>query len=297
MNKACFECDRVQMLKISQFLNLNKQIQEKLLTMAETILKQCDMSKTNPEIMAGIWEEVIQILENKDPYEKIKQYYNEFMMAMSKTIRQEILSAEDPFQSALKIAITGNLIDFAAKHTFDENTIQKLLKDAEKTQLAVDDSDELKKQLNAAHTMLYLGDNCGEIVLDKLFIELLKIQYPALKVYYGVRGKPIVNDVTLKDATEVAMEEVAVVISNGDGSLGTVLERTSIEFQSVFNQADLILSKGQGNYEGLLGNSKENLFFMFMAKCELVAQPLGVPRLGIVCLKNRKQLKWGDQSH
>ncbi|MFQ9922006.1 MAG: damage-control phosphatase ARMT1 family protein [Beduini sp.] len=297
MNKACFECDRVQMLKISQFLNLNKQTQEKLLAMADTVLKQCDMSKTNPEIMAGIWEEVIQILGNKDPYEKIKQYYNEFMMAMSETIRQEILSVEDPFESALKIAITGNLIDFAAKHTFDESTIKKLLKDAEKTQLTVDDSNELKKQLNTAHTLLYLGDNCGEIVLDKLFIELLKIQYPALKVYYGVRGKPIVNDVTLKDATEVNMAEVAVVISNGDGSLGTVLERTSVEFQSVFNQADLILSKGQGNYEGLLGNSKENLFFMFMAKCELVAKPLGVPRLGIVCLKNRKQLKWGEQSH
>ena len=297
MNKACFECDRVQMLKISQFLNLDKQTQEKLLTMTDTILKQCDMSKTNPEIMAGIWEEVIQILGNKDPYEKIKQYYNEFMMAMSETIRQEILSAEDPFESAIKIAITGNLIDFAAKHAFDESIIKKLLKDAEKTQLAVDDSNELKKQLNTAHTMLYLGDNCGEIVLDKLFIKLLKTQYPALKVYYGVRGKPIVNDVTIKDAAEVTMEEVAAVISNGDGSLGTVLERTSVDFQSVFNQADLILSKGQGNYEGLLGSSKENIFFMFMAKCELVAQSLGVPRLGIVCLKNRKQLKWGDQSH
>ena len=257
MNKACFECDRQQMLKISRFLNLDKQTQEKLLTMVDAILKQCDMSKTNPEIMAGIWQEVIQILGNEDPYEKIKQYYNGFMMSMSETIRQEILSAKDPFQAALKIAITGNLIDFAAKHTFDENTIKELLKDAKKTQLAVDDSNELKKQLNTAHTMLYLGDNCGEIVLDKLFIELLKKQYPALKVYYGVRGKPIVNDVTLKDASEVAMEEAATLISNGDGSLGTVLERTSLEFQSVFNQADLILSKGQGNYEGLLGNSKE----------------------------------------
>lgn len=297
MNKACFECDRQQMLKISRFLNLDKQTQEKLLTMVDAILKQCDMSKTNPEIMAGIWQEVIQILGNEDPYEKIKQYYNGFMMSMGETIRQEILSAKDPFQAALKIAITGNLIDFAAKHTFDENTIKELLKAAKKTQLAVDDSNELKKQLNTAHTMLYLGDNCGEIVLDKLFIELLKKQYPALKVYYGVRGKPIVNDVTLKDASEVAMEEAATLISNGDGSLGTVLERTSLEFQSVFNQADLILSKGQGNYEGLLGNSKENIFFMFMAKCEVVAQPLGVPRLGIVCLKNRKQLKWGDQTH
>ncbi|WP_041139493.1 damage-control phosphatase ARMT1 family protein [Beduini massiliensis] len=294
MNKACFECDRQQMLKISRFLNLEKQMQEKLLTTADSILTQCDMSKTNPEIMAGIWEEVTQILGNKDPYEKVKQYYNTFMMSMSETIRQEILNSNDPFLVALKIAITGNLIDFAAKHTFNEETVQEILRNAEKTQLAIDDSAELKRQLGAAKTLLYLGDNCGEIVLDKLFIEWLKTQYPDLTFYYGVRGKPIVNDVTLKDAADVHMEEVATVISNGDGALGTVLKRTSPEFQKIFDQADLVLCKGQGNYEGLLGNPKENLFFMFMAKCELVAQPLGVQRLGIVCLKNRKQLKWGD---
>lgn len=287
MNKACFECNRNQMLKISQFMGLDKDKEEALLQEAQAILDQCDMTKTNPEIMADIWVMVTELLKNKDPYAKIKYDYNELLLSMSESIKQEINKAEDSFDLALKLAITGNLIDFAAKHTFDETMVKKLLKDAKTTTLAIDDSATLKAQLKKAKTLLYLGDNCGEIVLDKLFIEVLKKENPSLNVYYGVRGKPIVNDVTKRDALQVKMEQVATIISNGDGSLGTVLTRTSSQFQKIFHEADLIICKGQGNYEGLLGHPKENIFFMFMAKCELVAQPLGIECLKIVCLRNK----------
>lgn len=287
MNKACFECDRNQMLKISQFMELDKDKENTLLQEAQAILDQCDMTKTNPEIMADIWVMVTELLKNKDPYAKIKYDYNELLLSMSESIKQEINKAEDSFDLALKLAITGNLIDFAAKHTFDETMVKKLLKDAKTTTLAIDDSATLKAQLKKAKTLLYLGDNCGEIVLDKLFIEVLKKENPSLNVYYGVRGKPIVNDVTKRDALQVKMEQVATIISNGDGSLGTVLTRTSSQFQKIFHEADLIICKGQGNYEGLLGHPKENIFFMFMAKCELVAQLLGIECLKIVCLRNK----------
>lgn len=148
--------------------------------------------------------------------------------------------------------------------------------------------------MKSAKSILYLGDNCGEIVLDKIFIELLSKEYPTCKVYYGVRGKPIVNDVTIEDALEVKMNEVATVISNGDGALGTVLKNTSTQFKQVFQQVDIVICKGQGNYEGLLGINKENVFFLFMAKCELVAKPVGVKTMSIVCMKNRMDLKWSN---
>ena len=138
------------------------------------------------------------------------------------------------------------------KHKFDLNTLMDKLHKIKSDNLAVDDSRKLFDDISEAHTLLYLGDNCGEIVLDKIFIEELKAHYNNLKVYYGVRGQAIVNDVTIDDASDVNMSESAEVISNGDISLGTVIEKTSSEFQKVFNDADVVICKGQGNYEGLI---------------------------------------------
>ena len=120
------------------------------------------------------------------------------------------------------------------KHKFDLNTLMDKLHKIKSDNLAVDDSRKLFDDISEAHTLLYLGDNCGEIVLDKIFIEELKAHYNNLKVYYGVRGQAIVNDVTIDDASDVNMSESAEVISNGDISLGTVIEKTSSEFQKVF---------------------------------------------------------------
>ena len=286
MNKACFECDYNQMRKISEFCHLDESITKQLFDTTELILSQCDMSKTNPEIMGEIWQAITRIINNDDPYQKIKHEYNMLLLSMKEDFARKIESSSDSFTTALKIAITANLIDFAAKHSFNKDSVQEFLNNAVNTTLAIDHSQELKATLKKANTLLCLGDNCGEIVLDKLFIEEIRKNYPTLNIYYGVRGKPIVNDVTLIDAKEVNMEEVATVISNGDGSLGTVLEKTSPNFQQIFHDADVVICKGQGNYEGLLGNEKENIFFMFMAKCELVAKSLGIHTLGIVCLKN-----------
>lgn len=143
------------------------------------------------------------------------------------------------------------------------------------------------EELRKAHTLLYIGDNCGEVVLDKVFIDVIKEVCPDLTVYYGVRGKPIVNDVTIDDAVMAGMNNSAIIISNGDISLGTVIERTSNDFKMIYDKADIVMCKGQGNYEGMLKSRKDNLFFLFMAKCRIVAEPLGIPVMSIVCLKNR----------
>lgn len=285
MHKECFQCDINQMKKISHFLHLDKQ-KEELINTTINYLQNCDMSKTNPEIMADIWERIIPLLENNNPYKDIKSYYNQLVLNMENQIQEQFQSLD----IALKITIIGNIIDFAAKHSFDENSFKELVFKAKYIDLAIDDSIQLFEQLKEVKTLLYLGDNCGEIVLDKCFIKLLKDYYPHLNVYYGVRGKPIVNDVTMDDAKEVHMEEVAKVISNGDGSLGTVLQRTSPQFQKVFDDADVIICKGQGNYEGLLKNHKTNIFFLFMAKCDLVANALGIDKMSIVCMRNNHKI-------
>ena len=174
------------------------------------------------------------------------------------------------------------------KHKFDLNTLMDKLHKIKSDNLAVDDSRKLFDDISEAHTLLYLGDNCGEIVLDKIFIEELKAHYNNLKVYYGARGQAIVNDVTIDDASDVNMSESAEVISNGDISLGTVIEKTSSEFQKVFNDADVVICKGQGNYEGLINCSRDNVYFLFMAKCNIVADPLGIDTMSIVALKKSR---------
>jgi len=152
--------------------------------------------------------------------------------------------------------------------------------------LVVDHSESLYQRLKTARSLMYLGDNCGEICLDKLFIKYIKKEFPNIKIYFGVRGQAIVNDVTLEDAQMVAMEEVAEVIENGDSSLGTVIERVSDEFREKFYNADVVIAKGQGNYESLSEIDRNNVFHLFMAKCNPVSNSLGVKTLSIVCVEN-----------
>lgn len=286
MHKSCFECNIQQMKKLSHFLQLDKETKQKLIVLTNEYQSHCDMTKTNPEIMGEIWKLITPIIHNDNPYQKIKSYFNRLVLSVSDILKDKIKNGS--FDYALKVAITGNLIDFAAKHSFNEQMLMQMLSQAEDTKLAIDDSKVMLQKIKNSQTLLYLGDNCGEIVLDKLFIGKIKAINPNIKVYYGVRGQPIVNDVTLEDAKETAMDEVATVISNGDGSLGTVLKRTSEDFQRLFENADMIISKGQGNYEGLYGNEKEDIFFLFMAKCHIVADPLGISTLSIVCQKNKR---------
>lgn len=286
MHQDCFHCDINQMKKISSFLHLGQAAENRLMKLAADHLRICDPAKTNPEIMGEIWSLIVPVLGTDNPYKEIKSYYNQLLLSMSDVVRDLIHRSGNPLECGLKLAIAGNLIDFAAKHEFDENSLIEMIHRISDTKLAVDHSASLFDALKSSRTLLYLGDNCGEIVLDKHFILLLKEYYPNLQVSYGVRGKPIVNDVTIEDANEIRMQEAAAVISNGDGSLGTVLSRTSARFRQRFETADAVICKGQGNYEGLADCCRPNLFFMFMTKCSLVAAPLGIDKMSIVCMKS-----------
>ena len=236
--------------------------------------------------MAEIWKKITEVLKTDNPYKDIKSRYNQLMLTMEQEMKALIEVSKQPIKTALKLAILANIIDFSARHEFDEQLVKDTLIQADHTRLALDDSDKLFDALAHARTLLYLGDNCGEIVIDKIFIRKIKQLYPGLKVIYGVRGQAIVNDVTLEDAQNVNMEDVAEIVSNGDGSLGTVLERTSTQFREVFLGSDVIIAKGQGNYEGLSENTRDHLFFLFMAKCDLVARLIGAEKMSIVCVEN-----------
>ena len=139
---------------------------------------------------------------------------------------------------------------------------------------AIDHSPQLRVDLEKADSLLYIGDNCGEIVLDKLFLSLLDIPTK----YFAVRESPIINDVTFEDAILTGIDKIANVITTGDNSPGAVWESTSEQFQNVFKNADVVISKGQGNLEGLMDVTHDRLYFLLVTKCDLIAKRVGTPK-------------------
>lgn len=226
--------------------------------------------------------ELHQILKlysnNPDPYIEVKKHSNDLVLGMYPALKKLLIESENPYETALRLAIAGNIIDFGISNQYDlDATIDKVLK----SDFAINRSSELKGALSTAKTVLYLGDNSGEIVLDKLFIET--IMHPNLT--YVVRGAPVINDATIDDARYVGMDTVADVITNGYDAPSTIVDKCSDEFKELFDCADVIISKGQGNLEGLLGKTDKEVYFLLMVKCDVIAEALKVKKGDFVVKK------------
>lgn len=186
----------------------------------------------------------------------------------------------------MKYAIVGNIIDFNPIHNILLEDIFDCFKKMEEFELAIDDSKTLAEDILNAKTLLYLGDNCGEICMDKIFLKKIKELNPNIELLFGARGKPVVNDSITEDAFAVGIDEYAEVIDNGDGSLGTVLNRTSPEFKEAYRKADVIIAKGQANYE-CLSEENKNIYFLLMTKCDVIANDIGVEENKMICMKSK----------
>ena len=202
-----------------------------------------------------------------DDYSTVKKEFNQLMLDMEASIEAEIRSSDDPLETALLYARIGNYIDFAALSHVDKETVLRLLREENKDPLSAIEYDNLKKDLANASKLAYLTDNCGEIVLDKLVIRILKEQYPDLDITVIVRGIPVVNDATMEDAIETGLTDLVSVIGNGSGVGGTWLPGINTETRRILSDADLIISKGQGNYE-TLHDCGLNIYYLFLCKCE-----------------------------
>lgn len=226
---------------------------------------------TMPEIHRLLNKEFCKIIGVADPYKEEKNKSNETSIALYNQFRSEVLDSMNPFDMALRLSIAGNIMDYGASDNFDiHETINKVFV----SDFAIDYSVELEKRIKSAKSILYLGDNAGEIVFDKLFIEL--IMHP--KLTFAVRGSAVLNDATLEDAHEIQLDLVADIISNGYDAPSTVLSKCSPEFLKLYNEADLIISKGQGNFEGLMDENDPRIFFLLMVKCDVVAERIGVEK-------------------
>jgi len=232
------------------------------------LVPSLSIDMTPAELTYYVLKEVYEKFGVEDPFREEKIRCNEMMMALYEKMEKIAEYSTDKRCTALKIATAGNIIDLGLRSDFDVSAIiTKVLEES----FQVDDFDELIGDIEKAKRILYLTDNAGEIVGDKLFISSLGRD----SITVAVKGKPILNDATMEDAEQIGLSDVAKVISNGSGMLGTVISDCSKEFVRAYNNADLIISKGQANFESLDGAQK-NIYNAMTAKCERIAQHLGV---------------------
>ncbi len=220
------------------------------------------------------------------PYQDIKKKYNDLVLSMEDSVRKKIEGSGKPLTKALMYARVGNYVDFGAMNHVDEETFLSLLDRAQ-----ISDKDEkviasMIDQCADADEFLLIADNCGEIVLDKLFLEQLQKRFPKLRLSVLVRGAEVLNDATQEDAEYVGITKFARVISNGLPIAGTVYEMLSDEARKAVDRADVILAKGQGNYESLCGQGR-HIFYSFLCKCDLFTSRFEVPKFTGIFVEER----------
>lgn len=214
----------------------------------------------------------------KQEYAEIKRHYNQVMMEHEEQVNNKLATSKDPVKTGIQYAMIGNYIDFGARIHVNEEQLTELLNDSDRFVIDEKQYGELTDDLEKANKLVYLTDNCGEIVMDKLLIREIQKKYPGLKVTVLVRGAEVINDATMEDAKQVGLTEIAEVIPNGSDIAGTWLEEISEEAKVVLDEADVIISKGQGNFETLRKCGK-NIYYIFLCKCDLFANTFQVPKL------------------
>jgi len=275
----CYPCFFIQTLRTARMVTSDEKTILQILHEVSTTLPQIPFNVTPPEIGREVYRIISRRTGVEDPYKEVKDRCIREALSLYPELKRSVESSEDRLMTAIRIAIAGNVIDFGTDSSFD---LTEELETILSQDFAVDNSQEFREALKQARNVLYLADNAGETVFDRLLIE--EMDKP---VIYVVREKPIINDATREDALLSGLDKVSEITSSGCDTPGTILKFCSDEFLETYRSANLIISKGQGNYEAL-SDEKRPLFFLLKAKCQVVAHDLGVKNGSIILAKTRK---------
>jgi len=271
----CYPCFLRQSLDAARTCGASEKQQRAVLDRVLDVLQDTESSSTPPEIGARVHRIVRQEVGNGDPYRVVKEASTRQALASYPRMKSLLAEAGDPFETSLRLSIAGNIIDVGPAQEYDLwSTVERVLAQP----FAVDDRVALRSALSGAGQVLYLADNAGETVFDRMLIETLDVP-----VIYAVKGGPILNDATREDAIAAGVDQEAEIVSTGSDAPGTILDRCSEEFRRLYDQADLVLAKGQANYE-TLSEEGPRVFFLLQTKCPVIARDLGVP-VGSIVLK------------
>lgn len=287
LNPFCMCCAlNKQEQKIRHYPDMEKKteyMKKVMALMSNTEEKDCapSLSVDIQKLYSSFWNCPME------DFTEIKKEFNQLMLNMEVSIEDSIRKSNDPLEKALLYARIGNYIDFAALSNVDQSTVITLLDEKSSEVLDEKEYKNFLHDLSSAKKLVYLTDNCGEVVLDKMAVKILKEQYPNLDITVIVRGYPVVNDATMEDAEEIGLTDLVNVIGNGSNVGGTWIPGISSESRELLYNADLIIAKGQGNFE-TLNDCGLNIYYLFLCKCDLFQRRFHAENLQGMFLNERR---------
>ena len=284
----CVACLAKQAVKIAEDFNGDYNAKEKILRSCLKILSESSYELSSPAISYFMHSEAKKISNLTDPYEALKEFSNKISSEIHNQIISEkwLENADDPFNMACRLAIAGNIIDYSAGIDVSYLEVMKSVRESIVKKLYGESTDLLYHRIQSAKSILYLADNAGEVFFDRFLLSQIDKQ----KLTLVVKGGPIVNDATIKDATAADLYSlVNTVIETGHDSQGIMLEYCSPEFIQKFEAADLIISKGMANFETLYDQTDKEVFYLFRAKCNRIATVVGCNKMEYVIVRSKMQ--------
>lgn len=261
-------------------IHADEKLTKEIVKAVEEMAPGFSFEQSPPEVAAAVYEKMSKIAGKTDLYDEVKRLSTDKAHEFIPHLEEKIRASKEPLLTATKVAVAGNVIDLAAEFAFDLNEeLDKIFH----TSFTVNDFNALQERLSQASTLLYIADNAGEHIFDKIYIKTILSLYPELDIYYMTRGNAIINDVTYEEAKEAGFDELCHLINSGVNTPGFVYDRANDEAKRLFDSADLILTKGMGNYECLNDSDRKDLFFLLKVKCNVVANSLGKEVGDIIC--------------
>ncbi|WP_187647865.1 damage-control phosphatase ARMT1 family protein [Nitrosophilus labii] len=281
MKPDCLACLYNQTLRVVKAINCEEDCAVKVLKESAKLISKLKIEQTPPEAASLLYPKISEIVGKIDLYEEKKIESTDKALKLLELVLKKMNNSEDIVDTALRAAVAGNVIDFATEVTFD---IKKEIETIFEAEFAVDHKELFKKRLKEAKSLMVIGDNVGEHLFDKVMIETFLDFNPKLDIYYVVRGRPIINDVTVSDAKAIDMDKIATIVDSGVDTPGFILDRANEETKELFKKAELILAKGMGNFECMEEMKDERLFFLFKVKCSVVADKIGKNVGDLICM-------------
>lgn len=270
----CILCLCRQSLEAARYATEDPAIHEKVLRRSLELALERGFTEIPPFLAQDIQREIRQLTGNPDPYSVEKKRFNDLLLSQYDQLRDMVRSSQNPLETAVRIAIGGNSIDFALGTNLNAEIVNNALQ-AALTQPLKGDLELFTKYVSGAKNILYITDNCGEVVCDRLLMEEILRQFQT-RITAVVRGAPVINDATLEDAKSIGLTELVPVIDNGNDGVGTILELCSEEFHAHLRDSDFVIAKGLANYETLVEYGPDKLSkpiaYLFKAKCAFIAQ-------------------------
>lgn len=257
----CLSCLFDQALKVTKLLDLDDATSKKVFDKTAQVLMDHSMTSTPPQIAKDIYQGISDIIGDEDPVARAKERATKEALKVDTSFIHTI-------PDALKMAVIGNVIDFGSQEQFSLN---EMIQSHFHRSFALDDTPTFIKELQHAKELIIIADNVGEHIFDKLLIETIKKRYD-IQVHYFVRGKPIINDITLQEAT--LLDDCANIVDTGVETPGYDLEEANNKSLEIFSRADIVLAKGMGNFESLYKVANRRIYFLFVVKCTVVAEAI-----------------------